>query len=698
MKYKFIFIWIAAVMLLAEGGYGQESKHISLLAQPGFESMANIEGLPLLHPPGTKKNRIVSYDSSGGNGFGLFLSMFKRYVDDNGEVVFFDAYGPGCLYREQMNIWTDHGIGVKNKNIRIRFYFDDEVTPRVDVPVYEFFNGSCASFTAPFTFRDGEMFGISYYPFCFEKRLRITLADSGLAQMIKNNVETTCNWYQFDYLTYPPGTPIKSWNSETDKFENVVKKQWNHLGEDPKIRINNSCEKKTFSLRPEESVVAFEHTGKASVASIKLKLEPFDAATFCHTYIQISWDDQDVPAVNMPISYFFGAGGMNDGVWSCCLKNLLFGFDASEHSMYCYWPMPFWKNATIKLINKSGKPIHSIVSEIGWTPESELAYPQNESGYFKAKMTEDSSLGGITRKNFSKPYANAFQEEGYGHLVAVNMWSGNFYEDGDEFTYIDGSRTPQIHGDGTEDDFNQGWAGGRHQKALWGALDNGVKGSYRIYLNEPYVFYNSIDMRFEYTNSVYAGESPRKRSGTDNNRIETEFVAWYYHSSSEGRLLLTDSVDVGNKDSERKHSFKVIGEQRMDTLTQGYDSYESNNQYDMLTDDGRSFSKYSEFKVDLDSDNEGVRIRRRINRFENGIQIANVYVDGKKMEAPWHIFTYSDQKNRDGRMFDGWFDSEYEIPAIYTKGKRNIKIKIEHQESSHNMLNSYYYWIYSYCN
>ena len=33
--------------------------------------------------------------------------------------------------------------------------------------------------------------------------------------------------------------------------------------------------------------------------------------------------------------------------------------------------------------------------------------------------------------------------------------------DGDEFTYIDGSRTPQIHGDGTEDDHNQGYGGGK---------------------------------------------------------------------------------------------------------------------------------------------------------------------------------------------------------------------------------------------
>jgi len=313
------------------------------------------------------------------------------------------------------------------------------------------------------------------------------------------------------------------------------------------------------------------------------------------------------------------------------------------------------------------------------------------------KVTEDTSAGGLTRRNFTKPYSNAFVESGYGHVVAINMLSGNFYEDGDEFSYIDGSNTPQIHGDGTEDDFNQGWAGARYQKAVWGALENGVKGAYRIHLNEPYIYYDKADIRFEYTNSIYAheGESPRRRMGTDNEIIETEFAVWYYQMPDGPILIQTDSVDIGNTQSEQAHKYKIAGQTDTNTLTQGYDSYESDRDFHILTDDGRAFNKYHEFDVNLLKDNQGVRLRKRISRTDNGIQTANVYVDGKKVPVPWYIITYSGP-GFIRETFDGWYDSEYEIPVSFTKGKNKARIRIEHVQSTKDEINSYYYWVFCY--
>ena len=68
------------------------------------------------------------------------------------------------------------------------------------------------------------------------------------------------------------------------------------------------------------------------------------------------------------------------------------------------------------------------------------------------------------------------------------MYSSGFAVDGDEFTYIDGSRTPQIHGNGTEDDHDQGWFGYAVQKPYWGGLTNGYQGAYRLYVSDSYVF------------------------------------------------------------------------------------------------------------------------------------------------------------------------------------------------------------------
>ncbi|MDR0844931.1 MAG: DUF2961 domain-containing protein [Tannerella sp.] len=663
----------------------------------GLEAMAKIERLPVLYPAGTKKNRCITYDAAGGNGFGLFQAMFKKYVDLNGEIVFFDACGPGCLYRQQMNIWINNGVGAKNKNIRIRYYFDEETTPRMDVPAFEFFNGEHAPVSVPFAFRQNSQFGIVYYPFSFEKRLRITLSDTALVRMVNEKIEATCNWFQFDYLTYPVGTKVKTWDSQTAEYEETVRKQWTHLGEDPKNATGNQSVEKTFPLRPGEQAVLFEHHGEASITGIQLQLEPFTAETFYNTQIRIQWDDLSVPSVDIPVSYFFGGGGVKDGQWNDVFTCLLHGYNAENHTAYCYWPMPFRKQAIISLVNHSAENIDALIGKISWKPASVLSYPEKETGYFSMKLTKDVSPGSLTRRDFAKPYANAFYEKGHGQVIAVNMWSGNFWEDGDEFTYIDGSRTPQIHGDGTEDDFNQGWAGARYQKPVWGALMNGVKGAYRIHLNEPYIYYNEIDMRFEHTMAInYNSPHERKRQGTDSLLIETEFVVWYYQSPFGSVLKLTDSMDVGNDAGEQAHTYRIAGQRDFNTLTQGYDSYESADKYDIVTDNGRSFDQYCEFTATLMPNNRGVRLRERINRTDNGIQTANVYVDGKKIPVPWYIATYSEQANRKERSFDGWFDSEYEIPVEYTKGKKQIEIRIEHVQSVKNELNSYYYWIYCY--
>ena len=314
-----------------------------------------------------------------------------------------------------------------------------------------------------------------------------------------------------------------------------------------------------------------------------------------------------------------------------------------------------------------------------------------------AKLTKDSSDGFWTRK-FEKPYVTAFKEDGHGQVVSVNMWSGNFLEDGDEFTYIDNDRMPWIHGDGTEDDFNQGWAGFTYEKPLWGAMVSGVKGSYRIHMNEPYIFYDSIDMRFEQTASKYADKTmiKRGRAGTKESICETEFVVCFYKSGTGKFLDLCDSLDVGNPASENAHSFRIEGQNWNGTLTQSYDSYETADNYCETAYDGRTFQKFCEFNISLNPRNEGVRLRSRINRTGNGLQTGNVYVDGKKLSVPWHIVTYSDMPKKGNRSFDGWFDSEYEIPAKYTRGKNKIMVRIEHVHSQKNELNSFYFWVFDY--
>lgn len=695
MNKLLLSVAIAAVIItLGTDVLAQSKKNMTYAI--GFEQLAHPENLPVFYPAGTKKNRIISYDACGGNGFGFFSTIFTKYIDENGEAVFFDAYGPGCLYREQINIWGGNGVGRDDKNLRIKFYFDGEETPRIDENAFDFFHGDCEPFVEPFMYRNTDWFAIGYYPFTFAKRLKITLSGDRINEVFEKKEDPSGNWQQFDYLTYPVGTPVVSWTRDEDIHnKQLALEQWNNLGKDPK-KIENKFVSINISLKAGEEKVIFSKKGKGAVSSLTFKLKPFTEETFFNTYIRIRWEGNEAAAVDMPVSYFFGAGGPKDGVWKNTLKSLMFGFNAEEHTMYSYWPMPFWNHAEISLVNKSSEDISNLSAQIGWT--ASMKYDKKNSGHFMAKLTSDiSHTGGLVRKEFEKPFAVAFQEEGYGQVVSVNMFSGNFYEDGDEFTFIDGSHTSFIHGDGTEDDFNQGWAGRKNQKALWGALDNGVKGSYRLHLYEPYIFYDGINMTFEYTNSIYGqvGNTPRKRKGTEPEHIETEFVVCYYKSPKAVGMKLTDSLDVADATSEKSHALVLTGEKAATTITQPYDSYEDADNYCVVTDAGKSFDG-AEFKVKIDPANNGVRIRARINREGNGRQLSNVYVDGEKLETPWYVMTYSAQDRRGKKSFDGWFDTEYEIPATCTKGKKEITVRLEHVESVAGELNAFMYWIYSY--
>jgi len=217
-------------------------------------------------------------------------------------------------------------------------------------------------------------------------------------------------------------------------------------------------------------------------------------------------------------------------------------------------------------------------------------------------------------------------------------------------------------------------------------------------MNEPYIFYDNINIRFEDNAGKYPGVAPRRRYGTADSMIQSEFMVWYYKAPGGEVLPLRDSIDVGNIASEQAHKFVIKGQTFYGTTETCFDSYETADNYMQMKYDGRAYNKYISFNANIGSDNKGIRIRNRICRIDNGTQVADVYVDGKKLPQPWYILTYSDQKAKRNRSFDGWFESEYEIPARYTEGKDKVNIKIKYVRALKNELNSYFLKIYSYVN
>ena len=111
----------------------------------GFDALEHTELLPFFLPNGTQTKQFITYDPAGKNQSGFF----KRY-EENGEYVFFDEIGPGCLCRQQMNVFSNRLPSFHNEKARIRYYFDDEPKPRIDMTFAEFF-GKGGKFSPPFT-------------------------------------------------------------------------------------------------------------------------------------------------------------------------------------------------------------------------------------------------------------------------------------------------------------------------------------------------------------------------------------------------------------------------------------------------------------------------------------------------------------------------------------------------------------------
>ena len=642
---------------------------------PGLETMEHPELLPFFLPEGTETRQSSSYDPSGSNNDGNFRTAYTQYIDTNGEYVIFDATGPGCLYRQQINVWSRGRQKLAGKS-HIKYYFDDETTPRIDMTIDDLFGGKVAPFTDPFAFLDPRpRFGVLYYPFAFKKHLKVTTTDD----FTKLASPYTSSWYQYTYLTYADTNSVTTWTGSTQDNA-TVRSQWNNLGTDPKPTAGNVTITNEVAIPNGKSAVLAELHGSGSIASLKIHLDPYSRAQFYHTILRISWDGNQQPAVEMPIGLFFGGGGESypncKQVPEMSLHTLFYGFNGTNHDFYCYWPMPYWHSARIELVNRSGADLPSVSCELQYKPSSVLDYPVGQAGYFSAKRT-------LARDPGHGLFNTAFEENGRGKVVGLSFYSSQYAMDGDEFTYIDGSRTPQVHGDGTEDDHNQGYGGDAYQKPLWGGLVNGYQTAYRFYYNDSYIFNQQIKINYEFS-----------REGGHDNGGESDAVVFYYKAASAGHLLLTDQLDVGNPTAESAHHYSVNGQTWSGTRRSGYDGYERNYEYDYCQDDGRAFNGFSEFTVAISPANHGVELRRRLYRTGNGQQRAVVYVDGTPVtERPWYACTLSSAPS-----YQGWYDADFEIPAAYTQGKHQLRIRVQNDGGDKSQINEFYYWVYCFEN
>jgi hypothetical protein len=619
-----------------------------IVEQFGLAAMLQFDRLPFLRL-NTRTGGQSSYDRTGSN------ADFSNYLgtDARGDAVLCDLKGPGTVYR----VWV---TGFDRDVARIKFYFDDEATPRVDMLMNDLFVGTRAPFLAPLIGDDTASSGgyYSYLPMSFAHSIRITAS----------GISGTRFYYNVGYHLYAPDIIVRTWTGAEDT--SAVRALWARVTQDPKSNVDNVLATGMINLDIGSSKTMFELDGPRSFSSIKLRVPGVIAQPTSDiwdvlngTWIRIYWDGETNPSVAAPIGSFFGVGQF--GTYRA--KSLAAGMDETN-ALYMYFPMPFEKHARIELFNSRGVPISGISYEIKHKPFTESF---TQTGYFKTQFNNQVHTGGDSTD------VTILDVEGAGDFVGVVLSilseANRLFLEGDERIYIDDSRTPQVQGTGTEDFFNGGWyfRSGTFSLPVHGNTSDIRDSSferiamYRLFLGDAIAFNKHLTVGIEH--------------GQINDVSEQAWALAYYYHKPTPRAVVTDVLDIGNAASEQSHAYVINNATWSGARSFSYEGVHT----EAIGDTGRAHTGFSEFVMAINPANKGVVLRRRFD-YSVGNQNADVYVDGARAGA-WYCA---------GRNSARWRDDDFMIPAALTKGKNQITIRVVFV-SSESDWNEFTYTAYS---
>ncbi|MFH1942496.1 MAG: glycoside hydrolase family 172 protein [bacterium] len=447
----------------------------------GIEELCRLDLLPRMKQS-VSVGCVSSYDRTGGNDDG-FSGKYSFIRKEPGGLVIADLQGPGIIYRIHTPLPTE--------NI-IEFYFDGESTPRIRKKVTELFDGAHPPFLKPLV-GSGVGGHYSYIPIQYQKSCKILMKAEEFY------------FYQINYARYADNTVIQTFQDPpSEAFLRRVEEAGNILlltGSDISTHLvpeGTRIETKTVRqvLKPGRKITLFETSSPGRIVGLKLSPTDAFAGKDKDILIRMVWDGNEQPAVNCPVSDFFGYSFGEPAV-----RSLFLGTSSGEN--YIYLPMPFERSARIELISeKTSGPEVEIKAEVKFARLKKF----DDEGRFYARWHRENP----TREGVPHTY---LKTTGQGHVIgtilqAQGMESGStpFFE-GDDRAVIDGELA--IPGTGTEDSFNGGWydVPGRWENRasfpLSGCLDYkkplARTGGYRWMVTDAYPYTKSIDFTVEHS-------------------------------------------------------------------------------------------------------------------------------------------------------------------------------------------------------
>jgi hypothetical protein len=364
--------------------------------------------------------------------------------------------------------------------------------------------------------------------------------------------------------------------------------------------------------------------------------------------------------VDSPIGEFFGSGlGENP------VKSLFFAMDP-DGWYSSWWPMPYLARATVTLVNTTAYPLKGSAEVTGARDASAAVdLLTGKSGYFTATshraepvMGQDWMIADATGRG---------KFVGVSHTMEGLQPDGNTrgYLEGDERVYVDGERTPAIHGTGTEDYYESGWYfnQGTYSTPFHGNSGHEVRAggcaaecdsAFRLHITDSIGFQNQLAFGIEhgqqndhkaiYGSTAFLYTAPTLGSGAQFGARET------------------DRIDTGSATSRTQHKYADSGAQTADLTS----VYEGDHDDTVLTDQVRSATSPVKFDVKVDPINRGVTLRRTGDQ-NVAWQSAKVVVNGK--DAGTWLQPLGNDRQR-------WLDDNFQLPASLTFGRTKLSIEL----------------------
>ncbi len=669
-----------------------------------------------------------TYDRRGGNE-GADASHFLYQLADDYNVAL-DVAGPGVLYFARYNHW--HGSPWHYEVDGTDHLVQETSTPTPNKPAPDSVFLPEAAFPNPLAWTWALTRGadLSWVPIPFEKSFRMAYS------------RTHYGTGYYIYHQFVRGTklsqPIRSWDEKTAPAHDVPD-LINRAGSDL-VPHAGTPEGKKLGIMEDQGSCDLPGVGSASIvdkhAKFPLMLRALEfsvprdqALEFGRARLRITWDDLPCPSIDAPLALFFGTGtfyNRDNREYLVKAFPMVVRFDEARVHLACYFPMPFFRSARIELVGNGQAAVEGIQWNARYRP---YRGPMNHVAYFHATYHDHPH----PEPGNDLVLLDTRETEGGGD------WSGSLVGtsfifthrsdlttlEGDPRFFFDDSLTPQAQGTGTEE-----WGGGGD---YWGGLNMTLPfAGHPVGARKPEEAKNDEDKihsayRFLLADLMPFGKNAliRLEHGGENQSTQHYETVAYWYGLPNPSLVKTDTLQIGNADSERMHSYASPEASAPYTITSRYEwgvdtlklpspapkpgEGASNPPptlkeiYPAQNDQGRKTTGTSEFTLKLEPKNFGVLLRRKLDySFPN--QRAEVFIadashfssDSRppkesawKPAGVWHLAgantcVYSNPRDELGatqhivqtsnRRFR---DDEFLVPRDLTRGRSVIRVRIK---------------------